>query len=113
MVIIKLMVPDKEQSHAFANFLLDKKYTLTVFGSLFDSYHINSSHTREHTQVYVLQFLTKSLLFSDIEAGLQKEFPKTNFSICATPIVHLAIHLHEKIRAGVRGPNVCDDKEAT
>lgn len=111
MIIVKLLVPDKEQGDAFANCLLKKKYTLTVFGNHFDSYHFNSSQVTEYNRVYVIQFLTKSILFNDIEASLQKEFPHTNFSICATPVVHMAIHLHEKIRERVKGTNIVDDEE--
>lgn len=110
MIIIKLLVADKEQGDAVANSLLKNKFTLNVFGNIFDSYHLNSSHTKEHTEVYLIQFLTKSMLFNEIEASLKKEFPQINFSICATPIVHMAIHLHDKIRQKVNGTNLIDNE---
>ena len=43
------------------------------------------------------------MLFSEIEASLKKEFPQTDFYICATPIVHMAINLHNKIKERVFG----------
>ena len=110
MIIVKLLVADQEQGDVIANHLLKNKFTLNVFGNLFDSYHLNSSHAREHTHVYVIQFLTKSILFSEIEASLKKGFPKNNFSICAIPIVHMAINLHDKIRQRVNGTTLMDNE---
>ncbi len=103
MIIIKLLVGDKEQGDAVANSILRNQFTLNVFSSSFDSYHLNSVNETEHTKVYVIQFVTKSLLFNEIEASLKKEFPQTDFYICATPIVHMAINLHNKIKERVFG----------
>lgn len=113
MIIVKLMVADKQQGDAVANSLLKNKFTLNVFGNLFDSYHLNSSQAKEHSEVYVIQFLTKSMLFNEIEASLKKEFPQISFSICATPIVHMAVHLHDKIRQRVKGTNLIDNETAS
>ena len=110
MIIVKLMVADKQQGDAFATCLLEKKFTLNVFGNHFDSYHLNSLDAKEHTKVYVIQFLTKSMLFNEIETNLKNEFPETNFSICATPIVHLAFSLHNEIKQRVKGMNLIDDE---
>jgi hypothetical protein len=62
MIIVKLAVENKEEGDAVANSLLENKFTLNVFASSFDSYHLNSAHKPVHTQVYVIQFLTKSML---------------------------------------------------
>ncbi len=103
MIIVKLLVEDKEQGDGVASSILRNKFTLNVFGSSFDSYHLNSVNVKEHSEVYVIQFVTKSLLFNEIEISLKKEFPQTEFYICATPIVHMAINLHNKIRERVIG----------
>jgi len=103
MIIVKLLVEDKEQGYAVANSILKNKFTLNVFSSSFDSYHLNSLNEKEHSTVFVIQFVTKSLLFNEIELSLKKEFPQTDFYICATPIVHMAINLHNKIKEGVIG----------
>jgi hypothetical protein len=113
MIIVKLQVADKEQGDAFAVHLLKNKFPLNVFGNLFDSYYLDSSQARGYTHVYVIQFLTKSMLFSEIEASLKKEFPQINFSICATPIVHMAINLHDKIRQRVNGTTLLDNETAS
>ena len=110
MIIIKLLVANKELEAAISNSLLKNKFTLNVFGNIFDSNHLKSSHTKEHTEVYIIQFLTKSILFNKIEASLKEEFPDINFSVCATPIVHMAIHLHDKIKQRVNGTNAIDDE---
>lgn len=103
MIIIKLLVGNKEQGDAVAHSILKNKFTLNVFSSSFDSYHLNSVSATEHTKVHVIQFVTKSLLFNEIEESLKKEFPQTDFYICATPIVHMAINLHNKIKERVIG----------
>ena len=110
MIIIKLLVAGKEQGDAVANSVLKNKFTLNVFGSAFDSCHLSSEHTTVHTKVYVIQFVTKSMLFGEIEVSLKKEFPQTDFYICATPIVHIAINLHDKIKKRVIGLNLIDEE---
>ena len=98
MIIVKLAVGIKDEGNAVANSLLKNKFTLNVFASTFDSFHSNSARKTVHTEVYVIQFLTKSILYSSIEASLKKEFPQTDFYMCATPIVHMAVNLHDKIK---------------
>ena len=110
MIIVKLLVGDKESGNAVASCILKNKFTLNVFGSSFDSIHLTSSNTKEQTEVYVIQFVTKSLLFNEIEATLKSEFPQTDFYICATPIVHMAINLHDKIRKRVTGANLIKEE---
>ncbi len=110
MIIVKLLVGDKKLGDTVANCILKNKFTLNVFGSGFDSYHINSSHTKQHTEVYVIQFVTKSILFNEIEGSLKKEFPQTDFSICATPLVHIAFNLHDKISKKVIGTSMVKEE---
>lgn len=98
------------QRDAVANSLLKSKFTLNVFGNAFDSYHLSSANTTIHTQVYVIQFVTKSMFFSEIEASLKKEFSQIDFYIIATPIVHIAINLHDKIKKRVIGMGLHEDK---
>ena len=110
MIIVKLLVASKEQGNLVATSILKDKFTLNVFGSSFDSFHLTSSNTKEQTEVYVIQFVTKSLLFNEIEESLKKEFPQTDFYICATPIVHMAINLHDKIRERVIGATLSKEE---
>ena len=108
MIIVNLLLAGKEQGDAVAQSILKNKFTLNVFGNLFDSYHLCTANTTVNTKVYVIQFITKSMLFSKIEESLQKEFPQTDFYICATPIVHMAINLHDKIKKRVIGSDTID-----
>ncbi len=103
MIIIKLLVGNREQGDLIASSLLKNRFTLNVFGNDFDSFHLNPLGHMEKNTSYVIQFLTKSMLFSEIEATLKRDFPQINFSICATPIVHMAISLHDKIRQRING----------
>lgn len=111
MIIIKLLVFNKEEADAVANSILKNKFALNVFGSAFDSYHLNSAHTTAHTKVHVVQFVTKSMLFNEIDSILKKEFPDTDFYMIATPIVHIAINLHDKIKNRVNGLDLVDGKK--
>jgi hypothetical protein len=112
MIIVKLLVAGKVQGDAVANSVLKNKFTLNVFGSSFDSFHVTTSNTTEQTAVYVIQFVTKSMLFNEIEESLKKEFPQTNFYICATPVVHMAINLHDKIKKRVVGLHLTVNESA-
>lgn len=103
MIIINLLVANKEQGDAVTDLVLKNKFSLTVFGNVYDSYHLSSAGRTVHTKTYVIQFVTKSMLFSEIEASLRNEFPETDFYICATPIVHMVINLHNKIKQRVIG----------
>ena len=111
MIIVKLLVKDKVQADAVADSILKNKFTLNVFSSSFDSYHLSSTNVKEHSEVFVIQFVTKSLLFNEIEESLKKEFPHTDFYICATPIVHIAVNLHDKIRERVIGANLSNEQQ--
>lgn len=62
MIIVKLLVGNKEQEEAGANSILKNKFTLNVFSSSFDSYHLNSANATAHTQVYVIQFVIKKFI---------------------------------------------------
>ena len=110
MIIVKLLIANKMQRDAVAKSLLKNKFALNVFGNAFDSYHLSSANTTIHTQVYVIQFVTKSMLFSEIEARLKKEFIQIDFYMIATPIVHMAINLHDKIKKRVIGLNLIDEQ---
>lgn len=107
MIILNLIVSSKEQIDAIVNSILRNKFAIqVVVGNAVDSYLFNTSCIKEHTVAYPIQFVTKSMLFSEIEASLKKEFPQTDFYICATPIVLMAINFHNKIKKRVVGSNL-------
>ncbi|MDZ4795777.1 MAG: hypothetical protein SGI83_15970 [Bacteroidota bacterium] len=103
MVVVKILVPDKELGQAVADSILKNKFSIQVFGNSFDSYKTTASKPGNSNKVYVIQFITKSMLFHQIEDSLKQEFPKTDFSICATPIVHIGFTLHDRIKNRVIG----------
>lgn len=110
MIIVNLLVANKVQGDAVTDVVLKNKFSLNVFGNDYDSYHMNSGGIIVHTKTYVIQFVTKSMLFSEIEASLRGEFPETDFYICATPIVHMVINLHDKIKQRVIGLKLIEEK---
>lgn len=103
MIIVSLLVSGKEQGQAIADCIIKNKFSLNVFGNYFDYFNHKNVNSKENEQAYVLQFVTKSLLFAEIEATLNQEFPKSDLSICATPLVHIAFNLHNRIKKRVIG----------
>ena len=59
---------------------------------------------------YPIQFVTKSMLFSEIETTLRNEFPGIDFHIYATPVVHIARHSYDEIKNRVTGLNLIKEK---
>lgn len=106
------MVSNREQTDAVVNTILKNRFALNVVvGQAVDFYHLNSSDIKVHSLVYPIQFLTKSLLFDEIEASLKKEFPDMDFYTYATPIVHIAKHFHDEIKNRVTGLILFDKEE--
>ena len=112
MIILNLIVSAKEQIDAIVNCLLKNKFALhVVVGDAIDSYPLNSSGIKMHSVVYTIQFATKSLLFSEIEASLKKEFPDIDFYSYAAPIVHINTAFYDKIKNRVTGLNFLDKEK--
>ncbi len=103
MIIVKLIVADKNLVNAVTESILQNKFSVHVFVNTFESYLLSPSQVMACTELYAIQFVSKSVLFTKLEASLKKEFPAVNFYICATPIVHISINLHNKIKRRVVG----------
>ena len=115
MIILNLIVSAKEKIDDIVNSILKNKFALdVVVGEAIDSYHLNSLGVKMHSVVYTIQFATKSLLFGEIEASLNKQFPDTNFCIFANPIVYINAPFYDNIKNLVTGVNFRDkEKEIT
>ena len=104
MIILTLVVFNKEQINEVVNKVLKNKWALNVFvGHAMDSYYMAEATVQSHSGVHLIQFATKSLLFTEIETTLQKEFPAMDFFIYAAPVVHVDTLYYEKIKNGIPG----------
>ncbi len=111
MIIFNLNVSSKEQIDAIINSILKNKFAIRVDISIpFDSYHLNSFCIKVHALTYLIQFVTKSLVFSEIETTLRNDFPGINFHMYATPVVHIAGHSYDEIKTKVTGLNLIEEK---
>ncbi len=105
------MVSNKEEADAVVNTILKNRFAINVVvGHAVDSYHLNSSDIKVHAEVYTIRFATKSLLFTEIEASLRKDFPDIGFHIYATPIVHIATPIYNEIKSKVTGSNLIEEE---
>jgi uncharacterized protein involved in tolerance to divalent cations len=109
MIIFNLIIATKEKADAVVDSILKNRFALNVVvGHAVDSYHLNSSHIKVHAEVYTIRFATKSVLFSEIEARLKKEFPDVDFYMMAYPIVHITAHFYDRIKNDVIGSNLIE-----
>lgn len=104
MIVFNLIVYSKDQIDEIVSSILKNKFALQVVViDALDSYHLDSQNQKTHSQVYNIQFVTKSLLFKEIEATLDKEFPGTNFQLFANLILHINAPLYDNILNRVTG----------
>lgn len=104
MIILTLVVFNKEQINEVVNKVLKNKWALNVFvGHAVDSYSMAEATVQNNSGVHLIQFATKSLLFTEIETTLQKEFPVMDFNIYAAPAVHVDTLYYERIKNGIPG----------
>lgn len=104
MIILNLVVFNKEQVNDVVSNVLKSKWALNVIvGNAMDSYYLEGSIVKNHPGAKIIQFATKSLLFSEIDITLKKEFPSMDFIIYAAPAVHVDIVYYDKIKNGIPG----------
>ncbi|MES2132744.1 MAG: hypothetical protein V4506_10355 [Bacteroidota bacterium] len=112
MILLNLLISNKEQIDKIINVLLTNKYaTNVILGNPEQAHSLNTENVVEHSVIYKLQFATKSLLFSEIEASLAREFPHKEFYIYATPIVQTTTRFFDRIKNSVKALNVLNKKK--
>lgn len=104
MIILNLIVPGKEQAEAMSSFLLKAKYAVQVVltkpSTLIKS---DASGTEVCTDITILQFISKSVLFNEIDESLKKEFPQVDFCMYAAPAIHINSPYYDLVRSTVPG----------
>ena len=104
MIILNLIVFKKEQINDVVNSILKSKWALKVIvGNAMDYYYMDDSSVKNHSWAYPIQFVTKSLLVSEMETTLKIDFPGMDFIIYAPPAVHIDAVYYDKIKNGVTG----------
>ncbi len=111
MILLNLITSNKEQIDTIINLILKNKFaTNVILGNAEQAYFTNTENVIEQAVIYKLQFATKSLLFSEIEASLAKEFPNKEFYIYATPIVQTTTRFFDRIKNSVKALNMLNKK---
>lgn len=112
MVLLNLITSNKEQLDAIIGIILSHKFaTSVIVGNPEQAYYLNPEGIREQTWVYKMQFATKSLLFSEIENLLAKEFPNKEFYMYATPIVQTTNRFFDRLKNSVKALNILPRKK--
>lgn len=113
MILLNLIISNKEQLDAITSIILSHKFATNVIVSNPEqAFYLNSEGVQEQTVVYKLQFATKTLLFSEIEALLTKEFPHKEFYMYATPIVQTTTRFFDRLRNSIKALNILPGKKA-
>ncbi len=113
MVLLNLITSNKEQLDAIISIILTHKFaTNVIVGIPEQASYLNSEGIQEQTAVYKLQFATKSLLFSEIEGLLAKEFPNKEFYMYATPIVQTTNRFFDRLKNSVKALNIFPGKKS-
>jgi hypothetical protein len=112
MVLLNLIISNKEQLDAIIGIILTHKFaTSVIVGSPEQASYMNPEGVQEQGLVYKLQFATKSLLFSEIETLLSKEFPNKEFYMYATPIVQTTTRFFDRLKNSVKALNIFPGKK--
>jgi len=112
MILLNLITSNKEQLDPIIKLILNHKFaTNVIVGNPEQAFFLNSESVVEQTVTYKLQFATKSLLFSEIETLLAKEFPNKEFYLYATPIVQTTTRLFDRLKNSVKALNMLNKKK--
>ncbi|MBX9785558.1 MAG: hypothetical protein K2X48_19930 [Chitinophagaceae bacterium] len=111
MIILNLIIADKEQVDAVVSSILKNKFSLNVaVGSALDLFYLNDLPVKTHSLAYPIHFVTKSILFGKIEEAIKKEFPALVFFIYAAPTVHINTIFYDEIKKNVTGISLIDEE---
>lgn len=113
MILLNLIISNKEQLDAITDIILRHKFaTSVIVGNPEHVFFLNPEGEREQTIVYKLQFATKTLLFNEIETLLAGEFPNKEFYMYATPIVQTTTRFFDRLRNSLKALSILPAKKA-
>lgn len=97
MIILNVLLQSEESAIKIAEFVREQRYAL-------------KTHVDTNTIIYAdgteksvrLFFLTRSLLYSEIDTAITEHFGEQHPEIYAEPVSHLNKELGDKLRAGLK-----------
>ncbi len=99
MIVFNLLTRKAEQAKEAGKIILEANYALQIFmDEAISEFHLEDSKMVEG-KLYRIIFITKAMLFDDIEHLLNTRFPDNNFRLYSTPITQLDSREADKIRS--------------
>ena len=87
-----------------SSYLLQAKYAVqVVLAKPSNLFELDSAGAEVCTDINKLQFVTKSILFNEIDENLKKEFPQADFCMYAAPAIHINSPYYDMVRSTVPG----------
>lgn len=98
MIIFNILLNDADKAKSISNFVIKEKYALHI--------HIDNNNDLcmpETTALNVrLYFITKALLYSEIEKTVKEHFYSEDMIIYATPISHINDEFGNLLRSNIK-----------
>ncbi|NBQ47849.1 MAG: hypothetical protein EBU33_05265 [Sphingobacteriia bacterium] len=99
MIILNVLLQSEENAIKIAEFVRQRRFALKTHVDT--NTIIYSNGTEKSVRLF---FLTRSLLYSEIEAAIMQHFGGQQPEIYAEPVSHLNEALGEELRAGLVQP---------
>jgi hypothetical protein len=96
MIILNVLLQSEESAIKIAEFVRKRRYALKTHVDT--NTIIYSDGTEKSVRLF---FITRSLLFSEIDAAITEQFGAQHPEIYAEPVSHINEALGEKLRAGL------------
>ena len=97
MIILDIILQDEIKAAEISSFLIDKKYALQT---QIDTNTVLTKNGQKKT--IRLFFITKALLYSNIEHDVKKNFFSEGMIIYASPVSHINEEFGELLRKGIK-----------
>lgn len=89
MIIFNLLTPTRKQAERACELILRKKFALHCFiDEAIDEYVLDENEV-VHIQLVRVIFITKAMLFNDIENSINEVFVGNDFRYYATPVTQV------------------------
>jgi hypothetical protein len=98
MIVFNLLTRKIEHAKEAGKIILEANFAMQIFmDEAISEFHLEDSNMVEG-RLYRIIFITKAMLFDDIEYLLNTHFPDNSFRLYSTPITQLDAREADKIR---------------
>ena len=97
MILFNIIQSDEYKAEQISSFLIQNQYAIQVHIDVNSSITFNSKKNTVR-----LFFITKALLYSDIEKKITTHFLTDDLIIYATPISHISENFGETLRSKIK-----------